>query len=83
MEYIGSQKRRSNKVSSFCSAYFAYSFMKGDDYMKHETLKNKVFAMIMVLIGLIVLAASKDATILLLSVLFGVPLFVSKRNYID
>lgn len=51
--------------------------------MKHETLKNKIFAMIMILIGLIVLAVSKDATILLLSVLFGVPLFVAKRNYID
>lgn len=67
----------------FLFAYFTYSFMKGDDYMKHETLKNKIFAMIIVLIGLIVLAASKDATILLLSVLFGVPLFVAKRNYID
>ena len=51
--------------------------------MKHKTLKNKLVAVGLIIIGLIVLAASKDATILLLSVLFGVPLFVAKRNYID
>lgn len=57
--------------------------MKGDDYMKRELLKNKLFAIGMIGVGLIPLIIFKDATILLLSVIFGVPLFVAKRNYID
>lgn len=51
--------------------------------MKHKTLKNKLVAVGLIVIGLVVLSASMDATILLLSLLFGVPLFVAKDNYID
>ena len=51
--------------------------------MKKELIKNKIFALGMIAGGIAILIASKDATILLLSVLFGVPLFVAKRNYID
>ena len=51
--------------------------------MKKELIKNKIFALGMIAGGILILIASKDATILLLTVLFGVPLFVAKRNYID
>lgn len=51
--------------------------------MKKELIKNKIFALGMIAGGIAILIASKDATILLLTVLFGVPLFVAKRNYID
>lgn len=51
--------------------------------MKKELIKNKIFALGMITGGITILMVSKDATILLLTVLFGVPLFVAKRNYID
>lgn len=51
--------------------------------MRRELLKNKLFAIGMIGVGLIPLIVFKDATILLLSVMIGVPLFVSKKNYID
>ena len=51
--------------------------------MKKELIKNKIFALGMIAGGITILMVSKDATILLLTVLFGVPLFLAKRNYID
>ena len=57
--------------------------MKGDDVMKHKTLKNKIFALILIGVGLVPLIAFKDATCLLLTGLAGVSLFFAKENLID
>lgn len=57
--------------------------MKGDDVMKCKTLKNKIFALILVGVGLVPFIAFKDATCLLLTVLAGRALFFAKENLID
>ena len=63
-------------------AFYGIKLKENKD-MKKELIKNKIFALGMIAGGITILIASKDATILLLTVLFGVPLFVAKRNYID
>ena len=74
-----------NSTSPFIFSHNLHSILwrKENKDMKKELIKNKIFALGMIAGGITILIASKDATILLLTVLFGVPLFVAKRNYID
>ena len=50
-------------------------------YMQ-ETMWNKIFAVVLILIGLVSAYILKDCTYLLLTKVIGTPLFFSKKNYI-
>ena len=54
------------------------SFMKGDDGM----IKNKIYSILMLAVGGIATAISKDATLLVLMSLFAIPMFFSKHEWI-
>ena len=49
---------------------------------KRELIRNKIYAVLMVLASLPVVILEKDGTILLLSLFFGVPMFFAKENWI-
>lgn len=51
--------------------------------MKRKTLKNKLYALILIGVGVVTLIAFKDATCLLLTGLAGGALFFAKENLID
>lgn len=46
-----------------------------------ETYKNKLIALGMIAIGLLVLVLDQDATILVFTTIFGIPLFLSKKDW--
>lgn len=51
--------------------------------MKRELLKNKIYAVILILFGILTtFLLEGDATFLLLAVLMGVVIFVSKESWI-
>lgn len=52
--------------------------MKGDDGM----IKNKIYATLLLGIGVVSTALSNDATLLLVVSIFGVPMFFSKKEWI-
>lgn len=49
---------------------------------KRELIRNKIYAVLMVLASLPVVILERDGTVLLLSLLFGVPMFFAKENWI-
>lgn len=49
---------------------------------KRELIRNKIYAVLMVLASLPVVILEKDGTVLLLSLFFGVPMFFAKENWI-
>lgn len=49
---------------------------------KHELIRNKIYAVLMVLASLPVVILERDGTVLLLSLFFGVPMFFAKENWI-
>lgn len=50
---------------------------------KESTLLNKVFALVLILVGIFTTAISMDGTALLLILMFAIPLFFAKDNWID
>lgn len=51
--------------------------------MKRELLKNKIYAVILILLGILTtFLLEGDATFLLLAVLMGAVIFVSKESWI-
>lgn len=60
------------------SAKYKEAFVK---YIR-RTLKNKVVALALIIIGLILRDITGEATALVLMLMFGIPLFLAKRNYI-
>lgn len=52
--------------------------MKGDDGM----IKNKIYATLLLGVGVVSTALSNDATLLLLTGMFAVPMFFSKKEWI-
>lgn len=52
--------------------------MKGDDGM----IKNKIYSILMLIVGGIATAISKDATLLVLMSMFAIPIFFSKKEWI-
>lgn len=48
-----------------------------------RTAKNKMVALYLIATGLIVRAMTGDATVLLLTLMFGIPLFLARSNYIQ
>lgn len=51
--------------------------------MKQSTKKNKIYALILIIIGIIPIFIEKDATPLIFFLFFAVPLFFAKKNVID
>jgi hypothetical protein len=49
---------------------------------KRELIRNKIVALLFVVIGVIPVIFFRDGTALVLCLLFAVPLFVAKKNYI-
>lgn len=52
--------------------------MKGDDGM----IKNKIYSIIMLVVGGVFTALTKDATVLVLLSMFAIPMFFSKKEWI-
>ena len=52
------------------------------EYLK-RTWKNKVMALLLLLISLVPIRLENDATMLSLMIIVIVPLFFAKRNYIE
>lgn len=50
-------------------------------YMR-ETFLNKIVAMLLILIGVITVFICKDITLLVSTLIMGIPLFLAKENYI-
>lgn len=63
--------------------------MKNNKYLKkiieryHGTLKNKLCALTLLIVGVVPVLMDKDATVLVFSLLLGVPLFFAKENWIE
>lgn len=63
---------------------------KGEKIMKRnklkeywkETIKNKIIAVLLVLLTLPILLIEKDGTCTLFMLVIGIPLFFAKKNYI-
>lgn len=49
---------------------------------KQELLKNKLYAGLFVMIGVVSMLISLDATFFIFTLVVGIPLFFSKRNWI-
>lgn len=47
-----------------------------------RTYKNKLCALAMIILGIIATSIDRDATVLVLTLLFGLPLFFAKQNHI-
>lgn len=47
-----------------------------------RTLINKICALALILIGFVAMAISNDVTVLACTVIFALPLFFAKHNYI-
>lgn len=48
-----------------------------------ETLKNKVYAIILMVLGFIPVIIEQDATALIFLSVFAIPLFFARRNWIN
>lgn len=48
-----------------------------------RTAKNKMVALALIVIGLIIRAITGEATVLVLTLMFGIPLFLARQNHIQ
>lgn len=48
-----------------------------------RTAKNKMVALYLIAAGLIIRAITGDATVLVLTLMFGIPLFLARQNHIQ
>ena len=49
---------------------------------KRELLKNKLYALVLILIGLVPILIERDVTFFTFALIFGIPLFFAKENWI-
>lgn len=49
---------------------------------KKELLKNKLYALVLILIGLVPILIERDGTFFIFALIFGLPLFFAKENWI-
>lgn len=49
---------------------------------KKELLKNKLCALVLILIGLVPILIERDGTFFIFALIFGLPLFFAKENCI-
>ena len=50
--------------------------------IKRELLKNKLYALILIGIGWLSIIPERDGTFLVFALMFGLPLFFSKENWV-
>ena len=51
-------------------------------FKKYKTINNKIYALVMVSLGAALMWLDGDATVLVLFLMIGVPLFFAKENWI-
>ncbi|HHW90769.1 MAG TPA: hypothetical protein GX745_07715 [Clostridiales bacterium] len=49
---------------------------------KKELLKNKLYALVLILIGLVSILIERDGTFFIFALMIGIPLFFAKDNWI-
>lgn len=49
---------------------------------KRELLKNKIYSFLFILLGALSILIEYDGTFFIFSLMFGLPLFFSKKNWI-
>ena len=49
---------------------------------KYETWKNKVCGVALIIVGVLLMMVSVDATFLLIALCIAIPLFLAKRNWV-
>lgn len=49
---------------------------------KHKLIKNKLFAIIFVAAGILAILLINDGTFLVFSLMFSIPMFFSKENWV-
>lgn len=49
---------------------------------KKELMKNKLYALVLILIGLVPAMIERDCTFFILALTIGLPLFFAKENWI-
>jgi hypothetical protein len=49
---------------------------------RRELLKNKLYALSLILISLVPILIERDGTVFILALIFGLPLFFAKENWI-
>jgi len=49
---------------------------------KWELLKNKLCALVLILIGLVPILIERDVTLFIFTLMIGLPLFFAKENWI-
>lgn len=49
---------------------------------KRELIKNKLYAIIFILIGAVSILIDQDGTFFIFALMFGIPLFFAKENWI-
>ncbi len=49
---------------------------------KKELLKNKLYALVLILIGLVPILIERDGTFFIFALIFGILLFFAKDNWI-
>ena len=49
---------------------------------KRELLKNKLYALVLILIGLVPILIERDVTFFIFALMIGLPLFFAKKNWI-
>lgn len=47
-----------------------------------ELIKNKIYSVLLMLIGIIPILIGKDSTFLVFALIIGIPLFCAKKNWI-
>jgi len=57
-------------------------FKRGIKMWKKELLKNKLYALALILIGLVPILIERDGTFFILALMLGLPLFFAKENWI-
>lgn len=49
---------------------------------RRSLIKNKLYALVLILIGVVPILIDQDGTFFIFALMFGVPLFFAKENWI-
>ncbi len=49
---------------------------------KQELLKNKIYSLLLILIGVVSILIDRDGTFFIFALMIGLPMFFSKENWI-
>lgn len=60
----------------------AKTTFKEDIMWRRELLRNKIYSLLLILIGVVPILIDRDGTFFIFALLIGLPLFFSKKNWI-